>query len=538
MTTWFGIAYDFRGIAPAPAFDVSATASGSTKTLTGGVTPATAQANEMVLGVFNTQGTPTLTATPGFTALAPANAPPPTNQGLRAVYGVVWAVGPQEAKATTGSTVSYSGSTLAFRAAALPVNTVAPAIAGSPADGTALASDTGTWTRPGPTFYAYQWQRCDGGGANCVDLAGATTSAYTPFSADVNSKLRVVVTATNTAGSATAASAATARVAATALTTPPVTAGLQLWYDASTENLAEGTFVNTWHDRSGNGRDLTAAFSSQIPVIRRGILNGRAAVEFDGVTDELKTYGSSFVIAQPSTFFVVYKALDADNPAVRNFVFDSRDSSARQVLGRPGTATVRIYANTDLDFPGFTYPFAGFEIWSGKFQDVSSDLYRNGALVGAGYAGFSGLNGFAVGGLSTDGPGVYDLGHSQICEILYYAGAFSLADRAAVTACSTRSTLCTESESASGRARGQPAPMAAPPAARTDADSRAPRSGGREQRPRRGTPARRGVTLLAGAAPECGAAAGRVGAPGPVAQLVEQGTFNPKVAGSIPARPI
>jgi len=168
----------------------------------------------------------------------------------------VWAVGPQETKATTGSTVSYSGSTLAFKAAALPVNTVAPAIAGSAADGTALASDTGTWTTPGPTFYTSQWQRCDGGGANYVDLAGATTSAYTPFSA-VNSKVRVVVTATNTAGSATAASAATARVAATALTTPPVTAGLQLWYDASAENLAEGTFVNTWHDRSGNGRDLT-----------------------------------------------------------------------------------------------------------------------------------------------------------------------------------------------------------------------------------------------------------------------------------------
>ena len=28
------------------------------------------------------------------------------------------------------------------------------------------------------------------------------------------------------------------------------------------------------------------------------------------------------------------------------------------------------------------------------------------------------------------------------------------------------------------------------------------------------------------------------GLSGPVAQLVEQGTFNPKVAGSIPARPI
>jgi hypothetical protein len=30
----------------------------------------------------------------------------------------------------------------------------------------------------------------------------------------------------------------------------------------------------------------------------------------------------------------------------------------------------------------------------------------------------------------------------------------------------------------------------------------------------------------------------RIAATGPLAQLVEQGTFNPKVAGSIPARPI
>jgi hypothetical protein len=30
----------------------------------------------------------------------------------------------------------------------------------------------------------------------------------------------------------------------------------------------------------------------------------------------------------------------------------------------------------------------------------------------------------------------------------------------------------------------------------------------------------------------------RFSTPGPVAQLVEQGTFNPKVAGSSPARPI
>jgi hypothetical protein len=35
-----------------------------------------------------------------------------------------------------------------------------------------------------------------------------------------------------------------------------------------------------------------------------------------------------------------------------------------------------------------------------------------------------------------------------------------------------------------------------------------------------------------------GGGPGRTIAVGPLAQLVEQGTFNPKVAGSIPARPM
>ena len=40
------------------------------------------------------------------------------------------------------------------------------------------------------------------------------------------------------------------------------------------------------------------------------------------------------------------------------------------------------------------------------------------------------------------------------------------------------------------------------------------------------------------AAPPDGSLAGNLAAPGPIAQLVEQGTLNPKVVGSIPTRPI
>src|SRR5205823_6893512 len=66
--------------------------------------------------------------------------------------------------------------------------------------------------------------------------------------------------------------------------------------------------------------------------------------------------------------------------------------------------------------------------------------------------------------------------------------------------------------------------------------------GSREQRPRRGAAPRRPLRVHRRAAAERRTAARGVGTytrpHGPVAQLVEQGTFNPKVAGSIPARPI
>ena len=48
--------------------------------------------------------------------------------------------------------------------------------------------------------HTYQWQRCDASGANCADIAGATTSTYTPTRDDVGGTVRVVVGATNAGG--------------------------------------------------------------------------------------------------------------------------------------------------------------------------------------------------------------------------------------------------------------------------------------------------------------------------------------------------
>jgi hypothetical protein len=109
-----------------------------------------------------------------------------------------------------GSTTASSAAT-AVVAPPLPANTTLPAITGSAVQGQVLSASQGSWTGS-PTGYGYQWQRCDGSGAGCSAIAGATGTSYTVVAADVGSTLRVQVTASNAGGSTSASSAATAGV--------------------------------------------------------------------------------------------------------------------------------------------------------------------------------------------------------------------------------------------------------------------------------------------------------------------------------------
>jgi hypothetical protein len=75
-----------------------------------------------------------------------------------------------------------------------------------------LSASTGSWSGTTPLSYAYQWQRCNSSGASCVPVAGAAGNSFVLGSVDVGSTIRVSLTASNSAGSATASSAATAVV--------------------------------------------------------------------------------------------------------------------------------------------------------------------------------------------------------------------------------------------------------------------------------------------------------------------------------------
>lgn len=97
---------------------------------------------------------------------------------------------------------------------AAPSNTSLPSISGSARDGSILTASHGSWTG-NPTSYAYQWLRCDSQGGSCNAVDGATSDHYTVQTADVGSRLKVQVTASNKDGSGVAVSRPTAVVQAT-----------------------------------------------------------------------------------------------------------------------------------------------------------------------------------------------------------------------------------------------------------------------------------------------------------------------------------
>jgi hypothetical protein len=104
--------------------------------------------------------------------------------------------------------------TAAARTTAAPQNTSNPTISGQAREGSSLTANNGSWSNT-PTSFTYQWQRCNTDGTGCAGISGATSKTYALVAADVDHRMRVVVTATNADGSASANSTPSAIVSST-----------------------------------------------------------------------------------------------------------------------------------------------------------------------------------------------------------------------------------------------------------------------------------------------------------------------------------
>ncbi|HEY3357893.1 MAG TPA: hypothetical protein VGQ83_31870, partial [Polyangia bacterium] len=170
------------------------------------------------------------------------------------------------ATAVDGTSASVSAAATVVPPAP-PVSTAPPTIDGPAQQGRTLTASPGSWSgQPAPVF-TYDWQRCDDAGASCQDIDSADVQAYLVLDADIGARLRVVVTATNMAGAATAASAPTAMVAAS----PPTSVRSPEAIGLAVQDRTLGADPGTWTGRPSEYAyqwqrcDATGAACAPIP---------------------------------------------------------------------------------------------------------------------------------------------------------------------------------------------------------------------------------------------------------------------------------
>lgn len=219
--------------------------------------------------------------------------------------------------------------------AVAPTNTVAPVASGSTTVGSVVSTTNGTWTAsPAPTF-TYQWKR-DG-----VAISGATASTYTLVTADIGPDITCDVTATNTAGNATAASNAVYTWTPDLLWTASESgdwwfAGdtARLWQDTGTATpvAANNDPVGHWRGKK-NSKDVIQATAGNKPLWKTG-----GYITFDGANDVLAdvTGGLGIYAAGQFTVFTVGKFSPSNNS--QDTIFCEGNGSTSQPFNTPMVA--------------------------------------------------------------------------------------------------------------------------------------------------------------------------------------------------------
>ena len=224
------------------------------------------------------------------------------------------------AKNDDGSVEALSGATAAItNVGSAPANTKQPNPSGTAQEGQTIRVDDGNWSGLKPIAFSYQWQTCTAANSGCTDIPGVTGSSYVIGIGQVGSKLRAVVTATNSAGKNSASSNLTTAV--TAKVSAPVNSSLPM--------ISGSVFVGqTLHASTGVWSGAPSGFTYQWT---RCNSNGSSCSSISGATGQ--TYGIG-VVDRGTALRVNVTATNANGTA-----------SATSAASRIGTRAVAVTAS-------------------------------------------------------------------------------------------------------------------------------------------------------------------------------------------------
>jgi hypothetical protein len=240
-----------------------------------------------------------------------------------------------------------------------PENLALPTISGTLMKGEVLTSSEGEWTG-NPTSYAYQWQDCAANGQGCADVEGANEGEYRLGSADVGHTLRVIVTAADTSGDASAGSLPTGVVEE-----PPPSAPSNTALPTISGEAVEGEVLSA---DEGEWTESPTSYSYQW---QRCNTMGSDCSNVSGATHSTYSLGSGDV---GHTLRVVVKATNAGGTG-------SADSDLTQEVEKPSIPPPTAPQNTSLPMISGTATLgqvlsANVGSWSGSPTSYSYQWQR------------------------------------------------------------------------------------------------------------------------------------------------------------------
>ena len=240
------------------------------------------------------------------------------------------------ARGPRGSASATSESTNLIKAL-LPHNLELPSIVGLLEDGGLLSAITGAWSGTGPLDFSYVWELCDAAGLNCKEVSGAIGGTLGLLASMIGDTVRVVVTATNSAGSTSATSEPSSLVAGLLPSNTELPSISGLLQDGSSLLAALGSwtgsgplsFSKVWElcDATGqNCKAIEGAVGSTLALISSEIGDTvRLAVTASNST------GSTTAYSEPTSLVKALLPANAELPTIGGLLQDG--SSLLATLG-------------------------------------------------------------------------------------------------------------------------------------------------------------------------------------------------------------
>jgi hypothetical protein len=195
-----------------------------------------------------------------------------------------------------------------------------------------------------------------------------------------------------------------------------------LWLDAGDVVASDGDPVQTWADKSGNGKDLTQVTGTKQPLWKTGIINGLPTLRFDGVDDFMV---STRTVIQPCTIFLVIDWIAA---AGFNYLFDDISTPDSLVIWRNSSTQWAFYAGTEVDINISTsIPSIMMFVANGASSVCRVNATQVSSSAGAGNIN----NGMMIGSRGVAGSPSQFFG-GDIAEIIVYSSDLSVDNRSSV----------------------------------------------------------------------------------------------------------